>query len=134
MMPVPLAYFSPIFGGLPGAADWGWSRPTTWMPSFRDPRPWLPSNTPRARPSSSPCSPARASTCAHRGVAATPGPDRSGPTRWFVLQNRPGAFSDPGRGARQPGPPRFTLSKLGVPLIWVFPYRELEEFAAELGH
>ena len=35
MMPVPLSYYSPLVGGLPGAARWAWSRPTTGMLSNR---------------------------------------------------------------------------------------------------
>ena len=33
MMPVPLSYYSPLVGGLPGATGWAWSRPTTGTPS-----------------------------------------------------------------------------------------------------
>jgi hypothetical protein len=53
---------------------------------------------------------------------------------WVVLQNRSGAFSDLGRVLVARGHPRYTLTKLGVPLIWIFPYREMEELAAEVRH
>ena len=49
--------------------------------------------------------------------------DRGQPN-WYVLQNRPGAFSDADRALAAQGRPAYTVTKLGVPLIWIFPYSE----------
>jgi hypothetical protein len=50
--------------------------------------------------------------------------------QWVVLQNRPGAFSDDDRALVERGQPAFTVRKLGVDLIWIFPYSELQRLAA----
>jgi hypothetical protein len=39
---------------------------------------------------------------------------------WYVLQNRPGSFSDLDRNLLLTKKPVYIVSKLGVPLIWVF--------------
>jgi hypothetical protein len=51
--------------------------------------------------------------------------DRGQPT-WYVLQNRPGAFSGADQALARHGNASYTVTKLGVPLIWIFPYRELQ--------
>jgi hypothetical protein len=45
---------------------------------------------------------------------------------WYILQNRPGQFiSEWDRRLARVGRPEFTVSKLGVPLVWIFPYSEI---------
>ena len=53
--------------------------------------------------------------------------------QWVVLQNRPGAFSDVDRALVANGHAAYTVTKLGVPLIWIFPYSELERLTAPRG-
>ena len=55
--------------------------------------------------------------------------DRGQP-KWYVLQNRPGAFSDARPVTRRQWPAAYTVTKLGVPLIWIFPFSELERLNA----
>jgi hypothetical protein len=43
---------------------------------------------------------------------------------WYVVQNRPGHFTDTQRRLIAESPPAYTVTKLGVPLIWVFPSSE----------
>ena len=50
--------------------------------------------------------------------------DRGVP-QWVVLQNRPGAFSDADRALVAGGHAAYEVRKLGVPLIWIFPYTDL---------
>jgi hypothetical protein len=134
MMPVPLSYFSPIVGRLPGAAALGMGPTYYWDALGPGPRRWLARH-------SSPGETIRFAMFTRsflylRRVGELPPRLASidpGRPRWVVLQNRPGAFSDLGRALVARGHPRYTVTKLGVPLIWVFPYREMEELAAEVG-
>jgi 4-amino-4-deoxy-L-arabinose transferase-like glycosyltransferase len=133
MMPVPLSYFSPIVGGLPGAAALGMEPTYYWDALGPGPRRWLAQH-------SSPGETIQFAMFTRsflylRRVGELPPRLASidpGRPRWVVLQNRPGAFSDIGRALVARGHPQYTLTKLGIPLIWIFPYREMEELAAEL--
>src|SRR5262249_39146084 len=49
MMPVPLSYFSPIVGGLPGAAALGMEPTYYWDALSPEARQWLTANTPPGR-------------------------------------------------------------------------------------
>ena len=53
------------------------------------------------------------------------GIDRGQP-KWYVLQNRPGAFSPLDRSLVAECRPAYTVIKLGVPLIWIFPFNDVE--------
>ena len=53
---------------------------------------------------------------------------------WFVLQNRSGAFSDTHRSLVAKSPAAYTVAKLGVPLIWIFPYSEFERWSPRRRH
>jgi hypothetical protein len=46
---------------------------------------------------------------------------------WYVLQNRPGAWSDVDRWLVQHSEPVYKVTKFGVPLVWIFPFAELEK-------
>ena len=66
---------------------------------------------------------------ANRRVAAPVVSDRSrprfpDPPQWYVLQNRPGAFSDTDRALVSEALAEYTVTKLGVPLVWIFPHAE----------
>ena len=134
MMPVPLSYFSPAVGGLPGAAALGMEPTYYWDALGPQPRRWLAHHTATGETiqfamfSRSFLHLRRIGELPPRLASIDPGRPR-----WVVLQNRPGAFSDLGKALVARGHPRYTLTKLGVPLIWIFPYRELEEFAAGRG-
>jgi hypothetical protein len=133
MMPVPLSYFSPIVGGLPGAAALGMEPTYYWDALGPGPRQWLAGHT--APGESIQFAMFTRSFLYLRRIGELPPRFASidpGRPRWVVLQNRPGAFSDLGRALVARGHPQYTLSKLGVPLIWIFPYREMEEIAGEL--
>jgi 4-amino-4-deoxy-L-arabinose transferase-like glycosyltransferase len=134
MMPVPLSYFSPIVGGLSGAAALGMEPTYYWDALGPGPRQWLAGHTSAGETVQFPMF--TRSFLYLRRIGGLPPRLASidpGRPRWVVLQNRPGAFSDLGRALVARGHPRYTLTKLGVPLIWIFAYREMEELAAEFG-
>jgi hypothetical protein len=131
MMPVPLSYFSPIVGGLRGATKLGMEPTYYWDALSPEARRWLDENTLPGQ------------TFAFRGWATSwlylrrmgdlprrlAHVDGESP-RWVVLQNRPGAFSDDDRALVEHGRPAFTVKKLGVDLIWIFPFSELQRVTA----
>jgi hypothetical protein len=131
MMPVPLSYFSPIVGGLAGATQLGMEPTYYWDALSPEARRWLAENTLPGR------------TFAFRGWTTSwlylrrtgDLPRRLTPVdgespQWVVLQNRPGAFSDDDRALVEHGQPAFTVKKLGVDLIWIFPLSELQRVTA----
>jgi 4-amino-4-deoxy-L-arabinose transferase-like glycosyltransferase len=136
MMPVPLSYFSPIVGGLPGATALGMEPTYYWDALGPEARHWLRENT----------HPGQIIVFAWythswlylQRIGELPQGiyhiDQGQPT-WYVLQNRPGAFSDAQRSLVAENRPAYTLTKLRVPLIWVFPFRDFERLEPRLrGH
>ena len=123
MMPVPLSYFSPIVGGLSGAAALGMEPTYYWDALDRDARQWLASHTPPRQTFLFVTNPT--SWLYLRRMGELPhqlaGVDTGHP-RWLVVQNRPGAFLAADQAIVARGVPAYTVSKLGVPLIWVYPY------------
>jgi 4-amino-4-deoxy-L-arabinose transferase-like glycosyltransferase len=132
MMPVPLSYFSPLVGGLPGATSLGMEPTYYWDALTADARAWLAKNT----------APGRTYTFSGfphswlylRRTGELPrqlaGID-SGPVQWVVLQNRPGPFTPGDRLLVAKGRSAFTFSKLRVPLIWIYPFKEVERVNAK---
>ncbi len=128
LMPVPLSYYSPIIGGLPGAAKLG-MEPTYYWDSLSDEAlDWLNTHTrsdQRVRFATYPSSFLYLSQ-----VGRMPGrwlrPADSTGWAWYVLQNRPGAFRPGDRALAVHGRPAFVVRKWGVPLLWIFPYEQLE--------
>jgi hypothetical protein len=127
MMPVPNSYFSPLVGGLPGATALGMEPTYYWDALNPDARAWLTVHT------------GPGETIIFRGfphswlylrrIGELPRrlvPIDSGRPQWIVIQNRPGAFFYEDRALVDHGRPAFTVTKLGVPLIWIFPMSELE--------
>ena len=53
-------------------------------------------------------------------------PYEPGQWTWYVMQNRPGAMPKLERDLIAHGHPAKVFSKWGVPLLWVFPYHEVE--------
>jgi hypothetical protein len=121
MMPVPLSYYSPLVGGLPGAAAIGMEPTYYWDALGVDIREWLARNTPEGETIQFATFPhsflylRRIDELPHRIAPIDPGEPV-----WYVLQNRPGSFFDLDRNLLLSTKPVYTVSKLGVPLIWVF--------------
>lgn len=128
MMPVPLSYFSPIVGGLPGAARRGMEPTYYWDALDADALAWLRANT---RPGQTiQFSSFPTSWLYLRETGALPPRLASidpGSPAWYVLQNRPGAWSPWDRTLATEAKPAYAVTKLGVPLVWIFPYQALQE-------
>jgi 4-amino-4-deoxy-L-arabinose transferase-like glycosyltransferase len=134
MMPVPLSYFSPLVGGLPGAAALGMEPTYYWDALNPAAREWLARNTLAGRTYTFSGFPH--SWLYLRRTGELPrrlAPVDSGLLQWVVLQNRPGAFSDVDRMLVAHGRPALTVAKLGVPLVWIFPVSEVERVATGRG-
>ena len=130
MMPVPLSYFSPIVGGLPGATALGMEPTYYWDALTPEALAWLDAHTPPAEKIRFATYPTswlylRQTAQLRRGIL----PNEPGAWAWYVVQNRPGAFSPLDRELAARGHPAFTVRKLGVPLLWVFPYEEIRRLA-----
>jgi hypothetical protein len=127
MMPVPLSYYSPLVGGLPGATRMG-MEPTYYWDALRpETLDWLNSHTPTGRKvmfSRYPTSWLYLRHTHRLRVAILP--YEPGDWAWYVLQNRPGAFQKFERNLIAHGRPARVYLKWGVPLLWVFPYRDVE--------
>jgi hypothetical protein len=127
MMPVPLSYFSPLVGGLPGAAALGMEPTYYWDALGPDARHWLDANTSAGRTFEFASFPwtwmylRRTGGLPRKLSVVDPGKPQ-----WYVLQNRPGSFSDADRSLVAESQPAYRVSKLSVPLIWIFPFTELE--------
>jgi len=127
MMPVPLSYFSPLVGGLPEATALGMEATYYWDALNPEARQWLAENTQPGRTYAFREFPL--SWLYLRRTGELPrhlaGIDPGLP-QWLVIQNRPGAFSRDVRALVANGRPAYTVTKLGVPLIWIFPFSEVE--------
>jgi Dolichyl-phosphate-mannose-protein mannosyltransferase len=139
MMPVPLSYFSPIVGGLPGAAAIGMEPTYYWDALSPDARRWLAEHTPPGETFVFATNPTswlylrRTGELPRRLFPGDADPRFPGPPRWYVLQNRPGAFFDADRALAAHGQAAYVVTKLGVPLVWIFPYAEYQRLAPRQG-
>ena len=123
MMPVPLAYFSPVVGGLPGAARLGMEPTYFWDGLSDEAIDWLNANTPPGRSVRFATFPTSWLYLKQTGKlkVALDGFEPGSP-KWLVIQNRPGAFGPFERDLVQDGRPAFVVAKLGVPLVLIYPY------------
>jgi hypothetical protein len=123
MMPVPLSYFSPIVGGLPGAARLGMEPTYYWDALDDQARSWLRDHTRAGQTIRFATYPTSWLYLRQLGQlpARLDGIDPGHPA-WYVMQNRPGAWSARDLARVRQSVPVFTVRKLGVPLVWVFPY------------
>jgi hypothetical protein len=132
-MPVLLSYYSPLVGGLPGAARLG-MEPTYYWDSLSDQAiDWLNSNSAPGEKVLFPTYPTTWRYLRQTGKLRSGAlPHEPGSWAWYVLQNRPGAFSPEDRIlVARSGPRHVLVEKWGVPLLWAFPYAELEQARAE---
>ncbi len=130
MMPMPLSYFSPVVGGLPGATALGMEPTYYWDALTPESRRWLIEHTNPGRTIHFSLFPH--SWLYLRRTGELPRqlfPFDRGEPQWYVLQNRPGAFSDADRALVAQGRAEFTVRKLGVPLVWIFPHEQWEQFS-----
>jgi hypothetical protein len=126
MMPVPLSYFSPLVGGLPGARSLGMEPTYYWDGLSPEAREWLSEHTAPGETIQFATFPQ--SWLYLRRTGALPErlvPTDSGRPKWYVIQNRPGDFSALDRALVANGRPAFTVTKLSVPLVWIFPASEV---------
>ncbi len=121
-MPVPLSYFSPLVGGLPGATRLGMEPTYYWDALTPDCLRWINKHTNRSRTILFSATPASYFHLRKSGKLL-PGayPYDSREWQWYILQNRPGALDelDHVLVARH-GPTAVISSHAGVPLIWAF--------------
>ena len=133
IMPVPLSYFSPIVGGLPGATRLGMEPTYFWDALSADALDRLDGATPRGRTVAFATFPMswiylRSTGAIRFGLSPI---DRGRPA-WYVVQNRPGAFRPADRElVRRFGSRHVLVEKFGVPLIWAFPFEEFEKAMSE---
>ena len=101
MMPVPLSYYSPIVGGLPGAARLGMEPTYYWDALTDDALDCLNAHTPPGQTVRFATFPTSCLYLDEDRPADRAGSPRStrGPTAWYVLQNRPGRAAARGAGA-----------------------------------
>jgi hypothetical protein len=123
MMPVPLSYFSPVVGGLPGAARLGMEPTYYWDGLTDEARSWLRANTGPGRTIEFATFPT--SWLYLREIGELPRVRSRldpGIPAWFVIQNRPGAWLEEDRLRVERSTPAYVVTKFGVPLVWVLPY------------
>ncbi len=129
MIPVPLSYFSPAVGGLPGAARLGFEPTYYWDTLTPEVLDWVNRQTPPDRAIAFMGTPFSYFYLKQSGKlrpVAWPF-DTSRRWQWYLVQNRPGAMSPLDRAlVAHHGPHRTLLAKLGVPLLWAFERSEVE--------
>jgi 4-amino-4-deoxy-L-arabinose transferase-like glycosyltransferase len=131
MMPVPLSYYSPVVGGLPGAAKLGMEPTYYWDAASDDTLAFLNRNT---GPGEKVLFATNPGSWLYLHRSGKLGPDyrpfAPGRFRWYVIQNRPGAFDEADRTLVARARPAFTSEKWRVPLVWVYRYDDLERVLA----
>ena len=129
MMPVPLSYFSPLVGGLPGAVALG-MEPTFYWDALSDGAlKKLDEHTPTGQTILFASNPI-AWTYRETGRLKTGlWPFEGRNFAWYVVQNRPGSMGpfEKALVKRLGSSESFILAeKFGVPLIWAFPALEVQ--------
>ena len=123
LMPTPLAYFSPLVGGLPGATALGMEPTYFWDGMTDDAITWLNDHTAQGRSVRFATYPPTWQYLRQTGQLTAPlwRPFSRANPQWFVLQNRPGAWSPSDRATHENSRPAYQVSKFGVPLVWIYP-------------
>ncbi len=133
LMPVPLSYFSPLVGGLPGAARLGMEPTYYWDGLSAEALQWLRDNTPPGRTIRFATFPTSWLYLRQTGdLPRRLEPIDPGLPAWYVMQNRPGAWSRTDRQLVERCTPALVSQKLGVPLVWIFPWAALEDLEKAL--
>ena len=127
IFPVPLSYYSPLVGGLPGATRLGMEPTFYWDSLDGETLKWMRDHTApgqKVRFASFPTS----WLYLRKTGELPPGlvPRDPGTWTWYVLQNRPGSFSPLDRALIAEGKPARVVEKWGVPLLWVFPFDQVD--------
>jgi 4-amino-4-deoxy-L-arabinose transferase-like glycosyltransferase len=133
MMPVPLSHISPIVGGLPGATALG-MEPTYYWDSFTvDALEWVNRNTAPGQKVRFANSYPLSWVYLRETGKLKPGIrwDDPGEYAWYVVQNRPGLLLPIDRGLISAGKPAMVVTKMGAPLLWIFPYSRVVDWARE---
>ncbi len=130
MMPVPLSYYSPLVGGLPGATRLG-MEPTYYWDALSDEA--LDRLNDRTAPGETILFPVTTGSLRYQSQTGRLRRDfldvgtaeRAGVVpAWYVVQNRPGVMTPQDRALVAAARPEHVLvAKWGVPLIWAFPSR-----------
>jgi 4-amino-4-deoxy-L-arabinose transferase-like glycosyltransferase len=127
LMPVPLSYYSPLIGGLPGAARLGMEPTYYWDALQPEILEWLNAHTApdqKVMFSRYPTSLLYLRQTHRLRVGIQP--HEPGEWAWYVVQNRSGALWAMERDLIAHGHPAKVFRKCGVHLLWVFPYSEVE--------
>src|SRR5262249_2386855 len=122
LMPVPLSYYSPLVGGLPGAARLGMEPTYYWDALPNDALDWLnthPWPGDKVRFATHPSSWLYLRQTGR--LRASFLPTDPGAWAWYVLQNRPGEFRPEQRLLAERGHPAHVVRKQGIALLWIFP-------------
>ena len=129
MLPVPLAYYGPLVLGPPGAERLGLEPTYYWDALAGPPIDWLNENTPEGGKILTATFPT-SFLYLNRSGTLKPTIDSPfappGRPSWYVMQNRPGAMPLVERNLLAREKPAFVFGKLGVPLLWIFPFEEFE--------
>lgn len=134
MLPNLLSYYSPLVGGLPGAARLGMEPTYYWDALSDDARDWLNRHTAAGEKVLFATNPTSWRYLRQAGKLRVKfSRHEPGPWVWYVMQNRPGAFSPEERALiARSGSRHVLVRSWGIPLIWAFPYEELERARAEV--
>ena len=127
IFPVPLSYYSPIVGGLPGATRLGMEPTFYWDSLDAETLEWLKAHTQEGQKVRFATFPT--SWLYLRRTGELPQglhPRDPGVWTWYVLQNRPGSFSALDRALIAQGKPARVVEKWGVPLLWIYPFEQVE--------
>jgi hypothetical protein len=132
IFPVPLSYYSPLVGGLPGAAKLGFEPTYYWDAFDQQTITWLNDHTPPGGSIAFAMFP-RSAGYLHRTGRLRPeaiAADDADSANWLVLQNRPGMFRPIDRRLLEEAQPAHVVKKCGVPLLFVFAGSDVERVAA----
>ena len=125
--PVPLSYFSPLVGGLNGAARLGMEPTFYWDALTPEALDWLNAHTlasERVAFKGFPTSFLYLNQTGRLKPSVDPRPP--GRFRWLVMQNRPGNFDERDRQVVRTLKPAYTYQKLGVWLVAVYDMDEVQ--------
>lgn len=126
--PVPLSYFSPLVGSLPGAYELGMETTYYWDAFTPEAIAWINTHSAKTDKIAFVGTPTSFLYLNQVGrLVPQVNPQSPGKYRWLVVQNRPGNFHDRDRAVIRTLKPAYSYSKLGVWLVSVYDMNEVEE-------